>query len=523
MSTLPPSAAATLAPVAPPQRQSWSLATKILCGLVLNLLVIGALATTVFFVQLRLRPDWLLAGRAGERLQAAAELIADELSRNEPSKWDEVLERFGDAYRITFVLLDQSGAQVGGAELRLPEEVLRRIAARGRFAAAPAGPRVPLAGPRKPRETTEELNPASPPGPPFRTRRGAGLDRSSPRNVFPRFVVRAGSPPVFWAVLRLPVVDRSGPGLALVARIDAPWRGGLFLDIWPWILAGLGTISLSALLWLPFVRRITRDVTRMTRQTGVIAAGRFDDRLNLRRADELGRLAEAIDSMAARLADQAASQRRFLGDAAHELCSPLARLQAAVAILEEQQPAEQRSRLRDISEELEEMAALVDELLAFSRATHGRTIQSVPVDLAPLVQRAWHRESAGSGTLVNELPPHLRVRADPALLSRAVANVLRNALRYAGEAGPITVRAQRDGTWCELIISDRGPGVPTEALPHLFEPFYRPEASRNREFGGAGLGLAIVKTCLDACGGTATTANLRPHGFEVTLRLPVAE
>ena len=100
-----------------------------------------------------------------------------------------------------------------------------------------------------------------------------------------------------------------------------------------------------------------------------------------------------------------------------------------------------------------------------------------------------------------------------------MSNLLRNALRYAGKAGPITVQAVVQGESVLLTVSDVGPGVPAEALPRLGEPFYRPDQARARESGGTGLGLAIVRTCVEACRGRLTLRNRQPVGFEAEIRL----
>jgi two-component system sensor histidine kinase CpxA len=118
-----------------------------------------------------------------------------------------------------------------------------------------------------------------------------------------------------------------------------------------------------------------------------------------------------------------------------------------------------------------------------------------------------------------QIPGTLQALAAPGLLGRAVANLIRNAVRYAGEAGPIEVRAEsREGT-VFLMVSDSGPGVPEETLPKLFDPFYRLDVSRSRDTGGVGLGLAIVKTCVEACGGSVMARNRAPSGLQVEITL----
>jgi len=104
-------------------------------------------------------------------------------------------------------------------------------------------------------------------------------------------------------------------------------------------------------------------------------------------------------------------------------------------------------------------------------------------------------------------------------LTRAVANLIRNATKYAGNAGPVYILAENQKDKIALIFRDAGPGVPETMLDQLFEPFFRPEASRNRDSGGVGLGLAIVKTCIETCQGTVCACNGEPHGFTVTVTL----
>jgi len=105
------------------------------------------------------------------------------------------------------------------------------------------------------------------------------------------------------------------------------------------------------------------------------------------------------------------------------------------------------------------------------------------------------------------------------MLERSISNLIRNAIRYAGEAGPITVRASLEGKRAVVAVSDCGPGLPEDQLERIFAPFYRPEEARTRETGGSGLGLAIVKSCVEACRGDIECRNVKPHGLEVRIRL----
>jgi two-component system sensor histidine kinase CpxA len=146
----------------------------------------------------------------------------------------------------------------------------------------------------------------------------------------------------------------------------------------------------------------------------------------------------------------------------------------------------------------------------------------VPVPLARLVREVLEREETSPALVRLELPEDMEGLADAELLGRAIGNLVRNAQRYAGDSGEIEIRADRSEDQIILRVRDSGPGVPEETLPRLFDPFYRPDASRARESGGTGLGLAIVRTCVEACGGTVSASLREPKGLEVAIRLLAA-
>lgn len=512
-----------LSPLAPGK----SLATKVLLGLVLNVVLVGAVFTAVLVLQVRLDPGWLLLGRAGERLRSIADMMSSDLQRGGPADFPEIVQRYRDVYQLDFMLFDATARDVAFATNIPPPPVAQALLRpRADFPARNPAPgrRTNLRQRRQGSDSSPFVEPLpddlTDPTPDPRSRPNPGRRpfRTPP---FPRTVLHAGTPPAYWILLPLPPTPREpGVPLTLVVRTSSLWSGGFLLDPQPWILAGTGALLLSALFWLPLVRGVTRDLGRITTRTEEIAAGHLDRRLDLQRNDELGRLAEAIDQMAARLSHHVAGQKRFLGDAAHELSSPLARLQTIAAILESRPASDHPAYLRDLHEELDQMTVLVDELLAFSRAMHGRPARLQSVPLRDLVDRAWAREGRPEVPYENHVAAGISVLADPHLLQRAISNLLRNAVRYAGHEGPIEIQAFKEGTETRIVLSDSGPGVAPEALPRLFEPFFRPEDSRARELGGTGLGLAIVKTCIEGCRGTVSARNRSPAGFEVTLRIP---
>jgi two-component system sensor histidine kinase CpxA len=268
----------------------------------------------------------------------------------------------------------------------------------------------------------------------------------------------------------------------------------------------------------------------VTRATGQIAEGHFDQQLPEDRGDELGQLSRAINRMAARLSGFVTGQKRFLGDIAHELCAPIARMQFGLGILEQRardsEQESQRAAVEDVQDEMRHMSSLVAELLSFSKAgMEAGHRPLVPVNVNDTAREAVAREAHGQAVEIHveiHIEPALTALADPQHLFRSLSNLVRNAIRYGGEAGPVTLSARCEGREIVIAVADSGPGLPGGELERVFTPFYRPDASRNRESGGAGLGLAIVKSCIEACGGRVQCRNRRPSGLEVEIRLCAA-
>jgi len=286
------------------------------------------------------------------------------------------------------------------------------------------------------------------------------------------------------------------------------------------IWVGAGAILFSAIIWFPFVRRANRAITRMIHATEAIAQGDFEVSAPADRSDELGQLAAAINHMSSRLNGFVQGQNRFLGDIAHELCSPVARIQMALGILDRRADEELRANVDDLHEEVQEMSGLINELLSFSKAgLQGEEIKLVRVNLSQTVAEVVRREGRENAELLTRVDDSIEVLAEPKFLDRALGNLLRNAIRYAAKDGPIAINAEEDENGVAIRVIDGGKGIPEESVQQIFDPFYRPDDSRVRLTGGAGLGLAIVRACIESCDGSVRCRNLKPKGFEVTLRL----
>jgi two-component system sensor histidine kinase CpxA len=195
----------------------------------------------------------------------------------------------------------------------------------------------------------------------------------------------------------------------------------------------------------------------------------------------------------------------------------------ALGILEQRAEGQQQAYVQDLHEEVQHMSKLVNELLSFSKASLGAPAKLRPVEVRGVAEEAVRREAPAGAPLQLEVPAGLWALAEPELLLRALANLLRNALRYGGAAGPIAVAARGEGRSVLVSVADCGPGVPPAELERIFDPFYRLDPSRDAATGGVGLGLAIVKTCVESCRGTVSCRNRQPTGLEVIVRLPAAE
>ena len=557
-----------------------SLYVKLLLWLVLNLLLIGAL---FFAFPGRSGLGWnmLLSEPVRDRLLTIGERIGKDLSLTPEAGWEQVLEGYSAEYGVAFSIESHDGAGffVTRDGRTLPRQLLKLPAdgvppdappdERGGFSveggaiggqdgggffvrrhdgAPPAADKLPppaaLPGGPPPGPQTGAAPPDLPPGPPpgdhvFRGAVGGGFGAAGVLN-------RAGLPPFvdrkmrgnliaikhphsFDAYeLRIPAtVERNAePIRPVMLHARAAGLGTLlrFLGVTEWLLFALLVIGLSVLLWWPFIWGITRTVVRVTDATRDIADGRFETRIATRRRDELGRLADSVNRMAERLQNYVTGQKQFLADVAHEVTSPLARMQMGLGVLESRLGEGAQQTLQDVQEEAQQMSRLLNELLLFSRA--GMEIERVPaaaVELRPLLLQVLQREDPQQRLRFDGVEGVLAV-ARPALLERAVANLVRNALRYAGEAeAPVELAVARGNSGVHILVRDRGPGVPEAALPRLGEPFFRPEVSRDRDSGGSGLGLAIVKRCIDACGGTVVFRNREGGGFEAEIRLAAAD
>ncbi len=543
-------------------KMRFPLLLQIVAVFLANLALLFVINLFFFSAQFHLGWESLLYGPIGEKVQSIAFQAGRQFQVLPVSQWKHILEEYEHIYGVKFYLFDRQGKQLAGDEIKVPPEVERHIKWRPKFKLPPTA--LPFSETDaenkqdaqslisdKP-ENKSEINKqnqqkieceisqlpeengaahintapvAASDVPPDMRPDGAPSLTVHPFP-FPHpmgvFFAHTSSPDMMWigSIIRANPHDRE-PGTFLAATPNL-WQTKLILDMGHILVACLLIFMLSLIVWWPFVFGITKALDKLTSATEKIAEGQFDSKITIKRPDEIGRLAQAINVMSSQLSMYVSGQKRFLGDTAHELCSPVARLQVAIEILEPTCNEKQAETLKDIREDVEQMSSLINELLAFSKAgIIGKDLELVPVDIGQLLQRIMTKASNELFTL--ELGEKLKCLGDELLLERAFGNILRNSERYAAGTGAIHIDAQKLEKEVVVKISDNGPGVPAEAIELLGQPFYRPEPSRNRNFGGVGLGLAIVKTCIEACNGSLSFRNRKPKGFEVEVRLKLVQ
>jgi signal transduction histidine kinase len=243
--------------------------------------------------------------------------------------------------------------------------------------------------------------------------------------------------------------------------------------------------------------------------------GAFGEPIPVRRRDELGELAADVNTMAASIHQMLEAKRALLLAISHELRSPLTRARLYTELLPEQ--GEAGPRREALLRELQEMADLVTDLLESERLGQGHAaLQREATDLAALVGEAL-RDAPVEFAAAPGLP---ELQLDRARLRLLLRNLVDNALRHGDGGRKPLVQLARDEREVVLTVRDFGPGVDEDVLPQLAEPFFRPDAARQRATGGVGLGLYLCKLVAQAHGGRLVLRPARP-GLAVDLVLPI--
>jgi len=278
---------------------------------------------------------------------------------------------------------------------------------------------------------------------------------------------------------------------------------------------------LALILIPPLLYWVIRPLASLEKAAERLGEGDLDTPVVLHRSDELGRLAGAIEYMRQQIKRTLHEKERLLIDVSHELRGPLSRMSLAQTMLEEDYGI--NAYVSQLRHEMERMDMLIGELLALARGHVPTALQSESLDLSQLTTELLQERQMliqqGSYVLQSQLQA-APLQGDPVLLRRALSNILDNALKYTPPGGHLQVSTGRANGEVYYRVADNGPGIPAQAQPHIFEPFYRPDTARSRQTGGTGLGLAIVKAVVERHGGRVTVDSKEGHGTLAEVRLP---
>jgi heavy metal sensor kinase len=287
-------------------------------------------------------------------------------------------------------------------------------------------------------------------------------------------------------------------------------------------LAGFGGAFLAS--------RALRPIDRMTQTAQAVSASDLHRRMQYEGpADEVGRLAATFDTMLDRLQAAFERERRFTGDAAHELRTPLAALKGRIGVTlsQSRQPQAYVETLQEMEAQVDRLIRLSSDLLFMARLDQGQiTRQMEPIEvidfLGAVVDQIRPLAQTKSITLDETIPDGLTLHGDMDLLIRLFLNLLDNAVKYTPVNGRVTIQASANAQSVHIAISDTGPGIAVEHLPHLFDRFYRAENDRARyeRQGGAGLGLAIAQEIVRAHNGNLTVQSQLGQGATFVVSLP---
>lgn len=292
-------------------------------------------------------------------------------------------------------------------------------------------------------------------------------------------------------------------------------------------ISGLIAVSFSLALALLLSHQLIKPIRALTQAASRLARGDLTQRVEARGEDELSLLARTFNHMADSLQKAEASRRAMTADIAHELRNPLAVQQAHLeAILDGIYPATPET-ITPILEQNRLLNRLVEDLRTLALADAGQlSLEKTPTDLRELIERVADRfrpQATGQEIDIRVSVPQICpcVPVDAGRMEQILGNLLSNALRFTPKGGRIEINLECTPQSLHLSVHDSGPGVPEDALPHLFERFYRADRGRSREEGGSGLGLAIARQLARAHGGDLTANNHPLGGAIFTLSLPL--
>ncbi|MGI5215738.1 sensor histidine kinase [Plantactinospora sp. CA-290183] len=293
----------------------------------------------------------------------------------------------------------------------------------------------------------------------------------------------------------------------------------------PLLTAAAGVAAVAVIATALLSHRVLRPIGTLTAASQRLGRGDLSSRVPVEGNDELAELARSFNRMADSLQRGEERQRRLVADVAHELRTPLANLRGYLEALSDGVVNPDPELFASLHEEAVLQQRIVDDLQELALAEAGSlAYHRGPVDVAELLEtcRTAHRAGAESaGVSLTVSAGSISVYADPDRLRQVLGNLITNALRATGRGGSVTLSAERSDDTAVVRVSDTGSGIAAEALPLVFDRFWRADSARGRATGGSGLGLAIVRQIVTDHGGSIRVASQVGLGTTFTLTLPV--
>lgn len=292
---------------------------------------------------------------------------------------------------------------------------------------------------------------------------------------------------------------------------------------------GLLALLVSAVLAWFLAARVTRPLRRLTSLSGEVAGDDLSVRMPLEEAgsDEVRKLSISFNGMLDRLEDAFERQKAFVADASHDLRTPLTIVRGQIEVLArnpDPDPAEVEAVSRAVGEAVGRMERLVDDLLLLARSDSEERAATEKLAVGPILEgeREGRVESERERIEIGEVTDR-EVEFDPVALSRAVSNLVDNALRHGGPDCRVRLGARVSGNGVEIYVDDNGPGIPPAERERVFDRFARLDEARSSETGGSGLGLAIVKAMVESGGGRVSCGASELGGARFSIWLPAGQ
>ncbi len=327
-------------------------------------------------------------------------------------------------------------------------------------------------------------------------------------------------------------------GGSLIVLYPSPTRGFLgrisatlgFLQSvwWQFLLAGAIAAGIALIMARWLARGMTQPLRDMADAARLMETGDYSTRIHTTTRDEVGQLAAAFNRMSQELDNLETSRRDLVANVSHELKTPITAIRAHLENLLDGVEEPNPEILQVMLAQSERLGRLVEQLLDLSKLESGEVqLRREQVSLGPLVSQVMSEIEVASADrsveLVSEVAGDLpAIEADPERVHQVIFNLVDNAVRFTPEGGEVRIEAHRHDGAVEVTVADTGVGIPADALPRLFERFYRVDSARARGDGGTGIGLAIARSVVEAHGGTIRAKSEPGHGSAFTFDLPIS-